>query len=391
VGYRQAKFANRRGLSYSSFNAPRVGVDHISFSSGSTSICHSSTMSEIDGYDYTYPSELVAQEPLAQRGDSRLLVVRRSDQSLHHSHIRDLSEWIRPNDCIILNDTRVLPARLVGRRAATGGKWTGLFLRADDQGAWLVLGKTRGKLSPGDVITLQDPVGRAVLGLHLLCQVEGGAWAARPDRDGEPAELLAEVGRVPLPPYIRQGEMRDTDVQRYQTVFAEQPGAVAAPTAGLHFTTTQLDELARAGHSFAKTTLHVGIGTFRPVVADRFDDHKMHSEWCQVTEPAVQTINEARAAGGRAIAVGTTVGRVLETASQDGMLAPFAGETDLFIRPGFEFRTVDALLTNFHLPRSTLLVLVRVFGGDELLKRAYAEAIQEGYRLFSYGDAMLIL
>jgi S-adenosylmethionine:tRNA ribosyltransferase-isomerase len=348
-------------------------------------------MSEIDAYDYTFPSQLVAQEPLAHRGDSRLLVVRRSDQSLHHSHIRDLSEWIRPADCLILNDTRVLPARLVGRRATTGGKWSGLFLRADEQGAWLVLGKTRGKLQPGDVITLLDPVGRAVLGLHLLCQTPGGAWAARPDRDGAPAEILAEVGRVPLPPYIRKGEMRDTDVGRYQTVFAENPGAVAAPTAGLHFSSNHLDELAGQGVLFAKTTLHVGVGTFRPVASDRLDDHQMHSEWCQVTASAIETIEAARGNGGRAIAVGTTVVRVLETASRGGILAPFCGETDLFIRPGFEFHAIDALLTNFHLPRSTLLILVRAFGGDTLLKRAYAEAVEEGYRLFSYGDAMLIL
>jgi len=254
-----------------------------------------------------------------------------------------------------------------------------------------LLCKTRGKLAAGENIALVDRFGADALELQLLEKRTGGVWTARP-RSGENAfELLERVGRVPLPHYIRGGEMRDSDRERYQTVYARHCGSVAAPTAGLHFTSDLLERLAAGGVSQARLTLHVGIGTFRPIAAESLAEHQMHREWGEIDAATVHQIDKARAAGGRIVAVGTTSTRVLETAAGSGVLRPWSGETDLFIRPPYQFRAIDALLTNFHLPRSTLLVLVRTFGGDALIERAYAEAIGESYRFYSYGDAMLIL
>jgi S-adenosylmethionine:tRNA ribosyltransferase-isomerase len=218
-----------------------------------------------------------------------------------------------------------------------------------------------------------------------------GIWVARPESDEPTLSLLDRVGRVPLPPYIRAGRMVDADRFQYQTVFADKPGAVAAPTAGLHFTAPLLGTLKQAGITICRLTLHVGLGTFRPIAAPRLDEHRMHSEWGELTAEAAQQIEACRRAGGRVVAVGTTSVRLLETAAASGELKPFSGATDLFIRPPYQFRIVDALMTNFHLPRTTLLVLVRTFGGAELIQRAYDEAIREEYRFYSYGDAMLIL
>jgi S-adenosylmethionine:tRNA ribosyltransferase-isomerase len=348
-------------------------------------------MSELDRYDYHLPKELIAQQPLPRRADARLMVVNRGEQSIEHAYVRDLPEILRPTDCLVLNDTKVVPARLVGKRERTGAKWTGLFLAADEHGAWQVLGKTRGHLEQGETILLQGPGTGVQQRLRLLARLAGGAWGVRPEPDGDAWEILERIGRVPLPPYIRGGEMMENDVAWYQTVYAEQPGSVAAPTAGLHFTPELLARLASQGISRTKVTLHVGIGTFRPIAAERLDEHTMHSEWCEVSDEAVQALAAARARGGRIVAVGTTSVRTLESAARDGGLKAFRGETSLFIRPGFQFREVDALLTNFHLPRSTLLVLVRTFGGEELMRRAYEEAVREQYRFFSYGDAMLIV
>lgn len=348
-------------------------------------------MSELDQYDYDLPCELIAQHPLPNRADARLLVVDRTRRSLSHAYVRDLPELLRPADCLVLNDTRVVPARLVGRRTLTGGRWTGLFLSADEHGDWLVLGKTRGKLQPGETVTLEDLHAHPVFTLTLVAKLEGGAWAARPGVQGEPFKLLERVGRTPLPHYIRGGEMVERDRETYQTVFAEKPGSVAAPTAGLHLTHDLLDQLRQRGLRTARVTLHVGMGTFRPITAERLAEHQMHREWGLLDPSIAEFLHETRRAGGRIVAVGTTTVRVLESASRDGELRPFQGETDLFIRPPHPFRAVDALMTNFHLPRSTLLVLVRTFGGDALIRRAYDEAIREGYRFYSYGDAMLIV
>lgn len=370
-------------------------------------------MSELDQYDYQLPEELIAQQPLRRRSDARLMFVDRSRQQIDHYHVRDLPELLTSRDALVLNDTRVLPARLAGFRTRTGGRWFGLFLAETrsltlpasqpnelgalpDQtcagrGIWQVMSKTRGKLQVGEEVTLIDRLGRPAVQLKMLADLGGGVWAAQPDADGSPTEILSEIGRVPLPPYIRGGEMVEADVEQYQTVFAAKPGAVAAPTAGLHFTDALLKACSTKGIASHRVTLHVGLGTFRPIAVSRLDEHAMHTEWGQIDAATVESINAHRAGGGRTIAVGTTSVRVLETAAASGTLAAWAGQTELFIRPPFSFRAVDALMTNFHFPRSTLLVLVRTFGGDALMRRAYDEAIAEGYRFYSYGDAMLIV
>jgi S-adenosylmethionine:tRNA ribosyltransferase-isomerase len=348
-------------------------------------------MSELDQYDYDLPKELIAQSPAVCRTDARLLVVDRRRNSLEHRHIRDLPDILRQHDCLVINDTRVVPARLVGRRHNSGGHWEGLFLEASPNGLWRILCKTRGKLKPGDTVTLLDAVGGEDVQLELGTKEPGGTWIARPCGMEDTFALLERVGRVPLPPYIRKGQMVEPDREHYQTVYAQVPGAVAAPTAGLHFTTTLLEQLVEQGVELCALTLHVGPGTFRPITADTLAKHPMHAEWGEVKQSSVERILGCRRRGGRVVAVGTTSVRLLETASAGGELRPFSGHTDLFIRPPYQFRTIDALLTNFHLPRTTLLVLVRTFGGDALIRRAYDEAIRERYRFYSYGDAMLIL
>jgi S-adenosylmethionine:tRNA ribosyltransferase-isomerase len=348
-------------------------------------------MSELDAYDYRLPRELIAQHPLPCRSDARLMVIRRETAEIEHAHVRDLPGLLQRGDCLVLNDSRVIPARLVGRRERTGARWTGLFLSADEHGAWQVLSKTRAKLEPGEAIMVLSWDVRQSVRLRLLTKLEGGVWAVRPEPMGPPLEILQRVGRVPLPPYIRDGEMVEDDLHKYQTVYAQKPGSVAAPTAGLHFTSELLAELGRHGVEQLHVTLHVGLGTFRPITAQRLADHTMHREWCAVEPDVAQRLQAARQAGRRVIAVGTTAVRTLETAALSGELRPWVGETDLFIRPPFTFRVCDGMLTNFHLPRSTLLILVRTFGGESLIKRAYEEAIRERYRFYSYGDAMLIL
>ncbi len=347
--------------------------------------------SEIEHYDYELPRERIAQRPLSCRSDARLLVVQREKGGWEHSHVRNLEEWLHPGDLLVLNDTRVIPARLSGRRTNTGGRWSGLFVRADEAGNWQVLSKTRGKLAPGETITLQDRQRSDRYRLMLLAELGGGMWAVRPDSSEPALAILEQVGRVPLPPYIRDGEMVESDRRDYQTVYAEKAGAVAAPTAGLHFTERLLERLEAAGIGTCTLTLHVGLGTFRPVSVEKLSDHPMHAEWASLDAATAARMRAVQAAGGRLVAVGTTVVRTLETVAADGPLRAWQGETDLFIRPPFQFRAVDALMTNFHLPKSTLLVLVRTFGGDELIRKAYEEAIREKYRFYSYGDAMLIL
>ena len=348
-------------------------------------------MSELAQYDYELPHHLIAQSPAPHRADARLMVVDRSRNCLAHKHIRDLPELLRPDDSLVLNDTWVVPARLVGFRTRTGGRWEGLFLESNDQGIWRVMCKTRGRLTSGETITLLNARGHEDVLLHLGTREPDGGWIVRPESDEEWFTLLERVGRVPLPPYIRKGEMVEADRKRYQTVFARSPGAVAAPTAGLHFTEPLLRHIEEQGTRLCWITLHVGPGTFRPIETDRLADHRMHAEWAHIGHETVARIEASRSRGGRVVAVGSTSLRVLETAAADGVLKPFAGQTDLFVRPPHQFRAVDALMTNFHLPRTTLLVLVRTFGGEELMRRAYQEAIREEYRFYSYGDAMLIL
>lgn len=348
-------------------------------------------MSELDRYDYELPRELIAQSPLHSRTDARLMVVDRSEDSISHRYVRDLPELLRASDCLVINDTRVVPARLVGYRTRTGGRWEGLFLEAGPGGVWRVMGKTRGKLTPRETITLLDAAGHEAARLELLARQPDGAWVVRPDSDADPYSVLERIGRVPLPPYIRGGEMVEGDSEHYQTVYAEKPGAIAAPTAGLHFTGRLLRELAEQGVEVCKLTLHVGAGTFRPIAAQSLAGHRLDPEWGRIDQAAVDQIDHCRRQAGRVVAVGTTSVRLLETAAGGGRLEPYVGKTDLFIRPPFKFHVTDALMTNFHLPRTTLLVLVSTFGGDTLVRRAYDEAVREQYRFYSYGDAMLIL
>ncbi len=342
-------------------------------------------------YDFELPKELIAQYPLRNREDARLMTVNRNSDFIDHFHVRDLAELLKPGDCLVLNNTRVLPAKLVGKRTQTGGRWQGLFLESDGNGNWKLLCKTRGKMQPGETVTVTDRHGVDRATLTMIARLDDGAWAVKPDIDGSFEEVLTQIGRVPLPHYIRDGNMVDSDLNDYQTIYAKNAGAVAAPTAGLHLTKRLIKELIDEGIRIAQVTLHVGIGTFRPVTADDLNDHEMHFEAGEINQKSVDLINQTKAEGGRIIAVGTTSVRVLETAGSSGNLLPWVGETNLFIKPPYEFKMVDGLMTNFHLPRSTLLVMIRTLGGDELLKRAYVEAVDEKYRFFSYGDAMLIL
>jgi S-adenosylmethionine:tRNA ribosyltransferase-isomerase len=343
-------------------------------------------------YDFELPKQLIAQHPLAKREDAKLMIVNRRDDSISHSWFRDLPNWMNEGDCLVLNETRVVPARLVGFRKKTGGRWHGLYLEHDEETQIVrLLCKTRGKIEPGETVVLQDREGNDSLELHLVSRMPGGAWAAVIDGETTAGQMLDRAGRVPLPHYIRGGNMVDADLEDYQTVYARNPGSVAAPTAGLHFSEPLLAALIDNGVRIARVNLHVGTGTFKPMTSEFIDDHEMHAEKGVLGRKAFSLIEETRARQGRVFVVGTTSVRLLETAALDGNLQPWEGETSLFIRPGHQFRAVDAMITNFHLPRSTLLVLVRTFGGDSLVRRAYSEAVEARYRFFSYGDAMLIV
>lgn len=337
-------------------------------------------------FDFTLPDELIAQQPVEPRDRARLMVVRRGEGRWEHRTFRDLPELLAPGDVVVRNDTRVVPARLVGRRDATGGQWEGLFLHARPDGSWEILATTRGRPATGEHVV----VGQG-LRLALEGRGAGGSWIVRPESADPPHALLEAHGQVPLPPYIRGGREGPGDRTRYQTLYARVPGAVAAPTAGLHFTDEVFASLAARGIERLDITLHVGVGTFRPIQAERIEDHTLHSEWAELSPAAATVLQACRTRGNRVVAVGTTSARTLETAALGGSIEPFAGETALYLRPGHTFRAVDALITNFHLPRSSLLVLVAALAGPELIRAAYADAVRERYRFYSYGDAMLII
>jgi S-adenosylmethionine:tRNA ribosyltransferase-isomerase len=341
-------------------------------------------------FDFALPDELIAQYPQEPRDAARLLVIDRRRGCWHHRKFAELPGLLNRGDLLVRNNTQVIPARLVGRRVATGGRWEGLFLFERADGAWEILATTRGRPKPGESVI----VGRG-LNLQLEARGSAGQWKVRPlcaDRRPAPAlALLKEHGQTPLPLYIRRGQETTGDRESYQTVYAQTPGSVAAPTAGLHFTPELFARLAGQGIAWVDLTLHVGPGTFRPIESERLEDHVMHAEWAQLSPEAVAKTLAHKQSGGRVVAVGTTSARTLETAAASGNLQPFLGETRLFIKPGHQFRGFDALITNFHLPRSSLLVLVSAFAGFELIRAAYAEAVRCRYRFFSYGDAMLIL
>ncbi len=341
--------------------------------------------------EYDLPKELIAQEPATRRADSRLLVLERATGAFYDRRFSQIGDFLHAGECLVLNDTKVLPARVYGRRK-TGAALEGLFLREVEKGLWQMMIKGARRLKTGETFLLEGKDGQYEA--RLLEKKPGGSCAVRIDGAQDFEAVLEAIGFPPLPPYIKRDAdpaKAETDRQRYQTVYARQPGAVAAPTAGLHFTDELLDELDAAGIKCAKVTLHVGAGTFKPVRAEDMREHEMHSEWYSIDESNAAIINETRRAGGRVVAVGTTSVRTLETMAAGNMVRAGSGETKLFIMPGYEFEVVDAMVTNFHLPRSTLLALVAAFAGLERTLAAYRHAVEERYRFYSYGDAMLIV
>lgn len=348
------------------------------------SVKHLEIMQRSDFF-YDLPDELIAQQPLAQRTASRLLCVDGNTGALADRQFTDIVDQLHAGDLLVLNDTRVINARLFGQKA-TGGKVEVLVERVLD--AHRVLAHIRASKSPKPGSELHLEPG---LRVHVMSRQgdNGELFELQFEHPQSVLELLDQHGHVPLPPYIQREDV-DDDLQRYQTVFAKKSGAVAAPTAGLHFDDAVLAKLAAKGVKTTFVTLHVGAGTFQPVRADNLDDHVMHSEWLQVDQTVCDAVAQTRAAGGRVIAVGTTAVRSLESAAQTGQLKPFTGDTRLFIRPGYSFQVVDALITNFHLPESTLLMLVSAFSGYEHMMAAYQYAVAQRYRFFSYGDAMFL-
>ncbi len=341
----------------------------------------------IDDLDYELPDELIAQEPAARRDDARMLVLDRAKDAVSHAGVRDLPAHLRAGDLLVLNDTRVLPARVYTMRS-TGGRVELLFLEPQGEG-WLALARSGGRLQAGEPLTVDNAT------LRLSARHAGGRWLVTCDGDVE--RVMAEHGRMPLPPYIRR-DVDDgraaMDAERYQTLYAAHEGAVAAPTAGLHLTPAVFDALSAEGVERAFVTLHVGLGTFEPVRSERLEDHDMHMERYAVAPETADAVRRTKARGGRVVAVGTTSVRALEAAAlaaPDGLPLPGWGHTDLLIAPGFTFQVVDALLTNFHLPKSTLMALVSAFAGRERILDAYRAAVAERYRFYSYGDAMLLL
>jgi len=341
---------------------------------------------KIEEFDYTLPSSLIAQYPSPQRGESSLMIIHRSEGTIDHQAFRDLPNYLNPGDLLVMNNTRVFPARLIGKKE-TGGK-VEILLISPTNGTmeeWNVLIKGSGKVRPQAQIQFSQEL------LGEMKEVKDGRGRIRLSSQGEVMDLIRKVGRVPLPPYIKR-EDEPLDKDRYQTVFAEREGSIAAPTAGLHFTQDLLQSLRNQGVNAAWITLHIGLGTFTPVKTKNIEDHMMDAEWIEISEQTAQEIEKTRLRGGRIIAVGTTTTRALESFS-DGHSGVKCGKgiTSLFIYPPYHFKVIDGLITNFHLPKSTLIMQVSAFSGKDLLAKAYQEAIDKKYRFYSYGDAMLIL
>ena len=334
---------------------------------------------------FDLPEELIAQEPLKDRSSSRLLVANKNTESISHKHFRDIKEYLKAGDCLVINDTRVLPARLHGERVGTGAHIEVLLLVRKSIDTWEVLVRPGKKARPGDKISFGD--GR--LTAEVLETIEGGNRIIKFYYEGVFENILDELGEMPLPPYITH---KLEDKERYQTVYAKHDGSAAAPTAGLHFTPELLKEIEEMGVKIAHVTLHVGLGTFRPVKAEDILDHEMHSEYYVVEEDQAAIMNEARKNGGRIIAVGTTSTRTLESVTdENGIVHAGSGWTKIFIYAGYTFKAVDCMITNFHLPESTLIMLVSALLGKDFIMRVYEEAVKERYRFFSFGDACLFL
>ncbi len=335
-------------------------------------------------FKYELPQELIAQIPLEDRSSSKLLVVDKKTGERQHKTFKDIKDFLNPGDCLVLNNTRVLPARLIGEKENTGGKIEFLLLSRKSEREWEIIVKPGKKAKPG----ARFEFGGGKLRAEVLDTVNDGNRIVRFEYEGLFENVLDELGEMPLPPYITA---KLEDRERYQTVYSKHNGSAAAPTAGLHFTPELLSEIEAKGVEIAYVTLHVGLGTFRPVKVDDVENHKMHSEFYELTQEEAEKINLARKNGGRVISVGTTSTRVLETVSEsDGMLKAQSGWTDIFIYPPYKFKCVDCLITNFHLPESTLLMLVSAFSTKENIMNAYEEAVKMKYRFFSFGDAMFI-
>ena len=339
---------------------------------------------------YELPEELIAQDPLEDRSSSRLMVLNRSDQSVTHRHFSDICEYLQPGDCLVRNNTRVIPARLLGTKADTGAHVEIFLLKRREGDLWETLVRPGRKLREGAVVEFgkNERTKTPPLTGEIISVLPDGNRMVRFTYRGIFEEVLDRLGQTPLPPYIHH-ELKDRN--RYQTVYAKYDGSAAAPTAGLHFTDALLEQVRDRGVEIADVTLHVGLGTFRPVKVENVTEHHMHSEWYRILPEEAEKVNHTRANGGRVICVGTTSCRTVESATdQNGILQPGEGDTDIFIYPGYSFRMTDALITNFHLPESTLLMLVSALAGREFILDAYHQAVEERYRFFSFGDAMLI-
>jgi S-adenosylmethionine:tRNA ribosyltransferase-isomerase len=341
---------------------------------------------KVDLFDFQLPEELIAQTPLEQRSESRLMVLNKQSGDLKHDIFKNIKNYLQPGDCLVLNDTRVLPARLFGTKEDTGAKIELLLLKQLDGDEWETLVKPAKRVKIGTKIVFGEGM------LTALCtgETDHGGRKFEFSYEGIFYEVLEQLGEMPLPPYIKE-QLEDKD--RYQTVFAKERGSAAAPTAGLHFTEELLTDLKDSGIHIAFITLHVGLGTFRPVSVDSVNEHEMHSEFYQVTEGTARLLNSVREQGGRIITVGTTSTRTLETiaTANDGKFVSESGWTSIFIYPGYEFKAIDGMITNFHLPKSTLIMLISALAGRENVLQAYHVAVEERYRFFSFGDAMLIL
>lgn len=339
---------------------------------------------KVSDFYYDLPQELIAQEPVEKRDMSRLMVLDKETGKISHKRFKDIVEYINKGDCLVLNDTRVIPARLLGEKEGTGGKIEFVLLKRINGDVWEVILKPGKKAKPGARFVF----GNGELKAEVIEIVEEGNRLVRFEYDGIFEEILDRIGIVPLPPYITK---KLDDAERYQTVYSRYKGSAAAPTAGLHFTLELLEELAGRGVKIAYVTLHVGLGTFRPVKVENLEEHKMHSEFYRIKKEDCDKINSTKQNGGKIIAVGTTSCRVLETVGdENGIVRPQSGWTDIFIYPGYKFKVVDSLITNFHLPESTLIMLVSALAGREKILEAYNIAVKERYRFFSFGDAMFI-
>jgi len=340
----------------------------------------------LNDFDYTLPTELIAQEPARKRDESRLMVLDMGSDTLHHGTFSDLPEYVDAGDLIVVNDTKVFPARLTGNKEDTGGEVEVFLLRRGNDGTWEALTRPARRVKKGTAVVFGDGLLRA----RIIEKGEGGRVIVDLRAEIPVHEAIDRIGKTPLPPYIKR-EPTVRDRERYQTIYAKERGSVAAPTAGLHFSETVFEKLRKKGVAVASVTLHVGIGTFRPLTEKDAEKNTLHSEYCIVPGTTAAFVRECRARGGRVFAVGTTTARALETASTGGTIAAYEGWTDLFIKPPYSFKTVDCMVTNFHLPRSSLLMMTCAFGGRERILSAYREAVRKRYRFYSYGDAMLIL